>query len=233
MLRALIDGTASLVEMAELARGRLRSKRAELALALRGRVEAYHRFLLTMQLNHVEVMEKELEQLDQYVARKRAPYDNEMMLLKQIPGVDMSVFASVHHLAVWAGVCPSSHESAGKKKSVRARKGNRHLRTILVGAAMSAAHTKGTHLKDKYHRLKARRGAMRAALAIAHKILVTANHMLARRTGYQDLGEAYLDQIDQTRTAANLKRRLERLGYEVSIAPKPPAAAANQSAAAA
>jgi transposase len=234
ILRALIDGTASPEEMAELARGRLRSKRAELAHALRGRVEAYHRFLLTMQLNHVEGMEREREQLDQYIAEKLAPYDNEMTLLKQIPGVDwvvaavliaeigidMSVFVSVHHLAAWAGVCPGSHESAGKKKSVRARKGNQHLRTILVGAAMSAARTKGSYLKDKYHRLKARRGAMRAALAIAHKILVAAYHMLVGRVGYRELGEAYLDQIDQTRTAANLKRRLERLGYVVLMTPK-------------
>jgi transposase len=234
ILRALIDGTASPEEMAELARGRLRSKRAELALALRGRVEAYHRFLLTMQLSHIEGMERELEQLDQYIAEKLAPYDNEMALLKQIPGVDwvvagvliaeigvdMSVFVSVHHLAAWAGVCPGSHESAGKKKSVRARKGNRHLRTILVGAARAASRTKGSYLKDKYYRLKARRGSMRAALAIAHKILVAAYHMIAGRVGYRELGEAYLDQIDQTRTAANLRRRLERLGYVVTLSPK-------------
>jgi transposase len=234
ILRALIDGTASPEEMAELARGRLRSKRTELALALRGRVEAYHRFLLTMQLNHVESMERELEQLDQYIAEKWAPYDTEMALLKQIPGVDwvvaavlvaeigvdMSVFVSAHHLAAWAGVCPGSHESAGKRKSVRARKGNTHLRTILVGAAMSASRTRGSYLKDKYHRLKARRGAMRAALAIAHKILVVAYHMLESGVRYRELGEAYLDQVDQTRTAANLRRRLERLGYAVTLTPK-------------
>src|SRR5258707_14576567 len=87
---------------------------------------------------------------------------------------------------------------------------------------MTAGRTKGSYLKDKYHRLKARRGAMRAALAIAHKILVAAYHMLARRVDYRELGEAYLDRIDQTRTAANLKRRLERLGYVVSMLPKPP-----------
>jgi transposase len=187
-----------------------------------------------MQLNRVEAMEKELEQLDAYIAEKLAPYDNEMALLRQIPGVDwvvaavliaeigvdMDVFVGVHHLAAWAGVCPGSHDSAGKKKNVRARKGNQHLRTMLVGAAMSAGRTKGSYLKDKYHRLKARRGAMRAALAIAHKILVAAYHMLKKRVPYRDLGEAYLDRIDQTRTAANLRRRLERLGYAVSIIPR-------------
>jgi transposase len=135
-------------------------------------------------------------------------------------GTDMSVFLSSYHLAAWAGVCPGNHESAGKQKSGRARKGNIHLRTILVGAAVSASRTRGRYLKDKYHRLKARRGAMRAALAIAHKILVAAYHMLAKGIDYRDLGEAYLDKISQTRTVANLKRRIERLGYQVSLQPK-------------
>jgi len=140
-------------------------------------------------------------------------------------GVDMSVFLSVHHLAAWAGVCPGNHESAGKQKRGRSRKGNVHLRTMLVGAAISASHTKGSYLKDKFYRLKARRGALRAALAVAHKILVAAYHMLAKGLAYRDLGEVYLDQIDQTRTAANLKRRLERLGYIVQLQPKETVAA--------
>jgi transposase len=247
MIRALIDGTATPEEMADLARGRLRSKRAELAQALRGRLTAYHRFLLAMQLQRVEAVDQQIEQLDQYIAGKLAPYDVEMALLKQIPGVDwvvaavliaeigvdMSVFVSVHHLASWAGVCPGSHESAGRKRSVRARKGNWHLRTILVGAAMSAARTKGTFLKDKYHRLKARRGPMRAALAIAHKILTIAYHMLAGCVGYQELGEAYRDRVDQARIAANLKRRLEQLGYVVTIEPKTTAVVTEPAAAAA
>ena len=78
-------------------------------------------------------------------------------------GIDMSVFLSANHLASWAGVCPGNHESAGKQKGGRARKGNVHLRTTLVGAATSASRTKGSYLKDKYHRLKARRGALRAS----------------------------------------------------------------------
>ena len=77
----------------------------------------------------------------------------------------------------------------------------------------------GSYLKDKYHRLKARRGGLRAALAITHKVLVSAYHMLAKNLPYRDLGEAYLDQIGQTRTVANLKRCLERLGYRVTLEP--------------
>ena len=93
-------------------------------------------------------------------------------------GVDMSVFLSVYHLSAWAGVCPGSYESAGRQKSGRARKGNVHLRTMLVGAAISAAKTKGSYLKDKFHRLKARRGGLRAALAIDHRNRLRLSHAL-------------------------------------------------------
>ena len=234
MLRALIEGEASAEAMADLARGQLRRKHDDLVLALEGRVEEHHRFLLAMQLRRLEAIEADIAALDQRIEQLE-PYCVQHALLMQIPGVDwvvaavliaeigvdMSVFLSVYHLAAWAGVCPGNHESAGKQKSGRARKGNVHLRTMLVGAAISAARTKGSYLKDKFHRLKARRGALRAALAIAHKILVSAYHMLAKNLPYRDLGEAYLDQISQTRTVANLKRRLERLGYNVTLEPKP------------
>ena len=238
MLKALIAGSAAPEEMAALARGQLRRKRAELIEALTGGVEEHHRFLLAMQLGRIEAIEADVAALDARIAERLLPYSAEMALLMTIPGVnwlvgaviiaeigtDMSVFLSVHHLAAWAGVCPGSYESAGKQKSGRARKGNVHLRTILVGAAISAARTKGSYLRDKFHRLKARRGALRAALAIAHKIVVAAYHMLARGVVYRDLGEAYLDQIGERRIVANLKRRLERLGYQVTLEPKAEAA---------
>jgi transposase len=233
MLRELIAGEASPEAMADLARGRLRRKRADLILALDGRLEEHHRFLLTMQLRRLEAIEADIAALDLRIDERLEPYRAPHTLLMQIPGVDwvvaavliaeigvdMSVFVSVYHLSAWAGVCPGNHESAGRQKSGRARKGNIHLRAILVGAAISASKTKGSYLKDKYHRLKARRGALRAALAIAHKILVSAYHMLAKNLPYRDLGEAYLDQIGQSRTVANLKRRLGRLGYRVTLEP--------------
>lgn len=238
MLKALIESNASAEEMAGLAKGKLRQKHDDLVLALEGRFEEHHRFLLSLQLRRLEAAEQDIQALDLRIAERLEPYSLQHTLLTQIPGVDwvvaavliaeigvdMSVFLSVHHLAAWAGVCPGNHESAGKQKSGRSRKGNVHLRTMLVGAAISASRTKGSYLKDKFYRLKARRGALRAALAIAHKILVAAYHMLAKGLAYRDLGEAYLDQIDQTRTAANLKRRLERLGYIVQLQPREAAA---------
>jgi transposase len=234
MLQALIAGGTAPEEIATLARGQLRRKRAELIEALTGGIEEHHRFLLAMQLGRIEAIEADVAALDTRIGGRLLPYSAEMALLMTIPGVDwlvaaviiaeigtdMGVFPSVHHLAAWAGVCPGSYESAGKQKSGRARKGNVHLRTILVGAAISAARTKGSYLRDKFHRLKARRGALRAALAIAHKIVVAAYHMLAKGVAYRDLGEAYLDQIGERRTVANLKRRLERLGYHVALEPR-------------
>jgi transposase len=233
MLKALIAGGASAEEMADLARGQLRRKRADLVMALDGRIEEHHRFLLSLQVRRLEAAEQDIAALDERLAAKLQPYGEQHALLMQIPGVDwlvaavliaeigtdMGVFNSASHLAAWAGVCPGNHESAGRQKSGRARKGNVHLRTMLVGAAISASRTKGSYLKDKFHRLKARRGVMRAALAIAHKILVAAYHMLAKGLAYRELGDVYLDQIAQTRIVANLKRRLERLGYRVSLEP--------------
>jgi transposase len=221
MLRALIEGQAPVEAMADLARGQLRRKRSDLILALEGRTEEHHRFLLAAQLRRLEAIEQDIAALDVRINERLEPYRAPDALLIQIPGVDwlvaagliaeigvdMSGFVSVYHLSDWAGVCPGSHESAGRQKSGRARKSNVHLRTMLVGAAISATRTRGSYLKDKFHRLKAR-------------ILVSVYHMFAKGLAHHDLGEAYLDQIGQTRTIANLKRRLERLGYRVTIEPK-------------
>jgi transposase len=132
-------------------------------------------------------------------------------------GVDMSVFESVSQLASWAGVCPGNNESAGKRKSSRIPKGNVYLKTALVEAANSAAKAKGTYLRDKFYRLKARRGYKRAAVAIAHKILAAIYHMLSQQVSYNDLGDLYLDKLNKHHLTRNLVHRLERLGYAVTL----------------
>ena len=231
MLRALIESKASPREMAELAKKKLRSKIPELEMALEGRVEEHHRFLIKLQLDRLESVEKDLEILEQRIQQKLEPYAAQMTLLDEIPGVnwtlaaviiaelgvDMSVFESVSQLASWAGVCPGNNESAGKRKSSRIPKGNVYLKTALVEAANSAAKTKGTYLRDKFYRLKARRGYKRAAVAIAHKILVAIYHMLSQQVSYNDLGDLYLDKLNKHYLTRNLVRRLERLGYAVTL----------------
>ena len=238
MLRALIEGKASPREIAELAKRKLRSKIPELERALEGRLEEHHRFLLKLQLDRLELVEKDLAVLEQRIQQKLEPYAAQLALLDEIPGVDwtlaavliaelgvdMSVFQNVSHMASWAGVCPGNNESAGKRKSTRIPKGNVYLKTALVEAAHSAAKAKGTYLRDKFYRLKARRGYKRAAVAIAHKILVAIYHMLSQQVSYNDLGDLYLDKLNKHHLTRNLIHRLERLGYTVTLAPQEKAA---------
>jgi transposase len=238
MLRALIAGKATPQEMAELAKGLLRKKIPELELALEGKLEEHHRFLLELQLQRLEAAEKDLAALEQRIQQRLEPYAAQLALLDEIPGVDwtlaaviiaelgvdMSVFGSVSQLASWAGVCPGNNQSAGKRKSSRIPKGNVYLKSGLVEAANAAARAKGTYLRDKFFRLKARRGYKRAAVAIAHKILVAIYHMLSQQVSYNDLGDLYLDKLNKHHLTRNLVHRLERLGYTVTLTPEQKAA---------
>jgi transposase len=135
-------------------------------------------------------------------------------------GADMAAFGTAQRLAAWAGVCPARHESAGKQKPRGTRKGNTFPKAALVTAAVSAARAKGTYLRDKFYRLKARMGTKKAAMAIAHKILVAIFHMLQRGVGFADLGAEYLDRVNKHRTATRLTRRLTALGYDVILRPR-------------
>jgi transposase len=233
MLRALLEGKSSPEQMANLARKKMRRKLPDLALALDGRVEEHHRFLLGMQLERLEQLEATVEKLDARIDEKLEPYRDQQKRLMTIPGVerltaaiiiaelgvDMTVFPTVRHAAAWAGVCPGNNESAGKRRGQPGRKGNIHLTTALVQAAVCAARKKGSYLRDKYHRLRVRRGPGRAALAVGHKILIAAYHMLARDTGYQDLGASYLDKLSTAHTQRACVKRLEGLGFRVTLEP--------------
>jgi len=233
MLRALVEGKATPAEMAQLAKGRLRNKVQDLELALEGKIEEHHRFLLQLQLDRLQAVEQDLDKLEQRIQEKLQPYATQQTLLQEIPGVDrtvaaviiaemgvdMGVFASVSQLASWAGLCPGNNESAGKRKSSHIPKGNVYLKTALVEAANAAARAKGTYLRDKFFRLKGRRGYKRAAIAIAHKILVAVYHMLSQQVSYNDLGDLYLDKLNKSHLTRNLVHRLERLGYSVTLTP--------------
>src|SRR6266852_1121736 len=234
MLEALAQGKATPREMAELARGLLRKKIPELEPALEGRLEEHHRFLLELQLRRLEAAEEDLAALQQCIQEKLKPYAKQLTLLDEIPGVDwtvaaviiaelgvdMSVFGSASKLASWAGVCPGNNESAGKRRSSRIPKGNVYLKTALVEAANAATRAKGTYLRDKFFRLKARRGYKRALVAVAHKILVATYHMLSQEVRYNDLGDLYLDRLNKHHLPRNLVHRLERLGYTVTLEQK-------------
>jgi len=234
MLEALIENKTAPAEMAELARGKLRRKREPLALALDGRMSEHHRYMLAFHLRRLAAIEQDLRTLDARILERVQPFQAQRQLLQQIPGVDaliaatiiaeigidMSVFGNAMRLAAWAGVCPGNHQSAGKRKSGVTRRGNVHLKTALVTAAVCASRQRGSYYKDKYHRLRARRGRLRAAMAIAHKILIAAYHMLAGGVPYRELGEAFLDQQARQRTIRHLLHRLNHLGYDVMLQPR-------------
>jgi transposase len=234
MIRALIEGEDSPAAMAGLALGKLRKKQPDLARALDAPLKPHQRFMLRTQLARIEQAEADLERIDIELREMAAPYARYVELLMSIPGVnwinavtiiaeigiDMSAFHSAAHLASWAGLCPGNNESAGKKRTGKTRKGNVVLKTTLVNAAIAGSGSrghKGTYLAEKFRRLAARRGKMKAAVAIAHKIIVSVWHMLTDGTFYQDLGAGYLDRLDRTRNARHLVRRLTSMGFDVQL----------------
>ncbi len=233
MLEALVAGIVEPAALAELARGKLRKKQGALKEALEGLVGPHQRLLLAHHLRHIEFLDDEIAQLSQEVEERMRPFKEELALLDEITGVgprvaeeviaeigvDMSRFPTEGHLASWAKVCPGNNESAGKHKSGRTGQGNPWLRSGLVEAARAAARNKRSYLAAQYRRIAARRGANRAAMAVAHTILGIIYQLLSRHCHYQDLGADYFDQREQDATVRRLTRRLERLGYEV--APKP------------
>ncbi len=232
MLEALIAGETDPERLAAHARGRLREKRDALVEALAGRFGPHQAFLLSVQLRMLDTIDELIERTSVEIAARLAPLQAEIERLQTVPGIgrrtaetilaevghDMGRFPTSRHLASWAGLCPGSHESAGRSRSGRARKGSPWLRSMLVEAAKSAGRS-DTYLGARYRRLAARRGAKRATFALAHVLLVTAFHILGRGVVYQDLGTTWFDERDRERTIRRLTGRIEALGYHVSAVP--------------
>jgi transposase len=233
MLEALIAGQRDVTALADLARGRLRPKRAQLEEALQGYFTPHHSFLLTEYFSQMDYLDDAIDRVSAVIAQYLAAEHEAIALLDTIPGVsqrtaelllaeigtDMTRFPSAKHLASWAGMCPGNYESGGKRLSGKTRTGSRWLRQVLVEAAHVAAKTKQTYLAAQYKRIAARRGKKRALMALGHTILVIVYTLLTRKRPYQDLGAAYFDSLEQQRVERRLVRRLERLGYRVSLQP--------------
>lgn len=233
MLDAMVAGATDPKVLAALAKGRLQDKQAQLEQALQGLVGPHQRMLLRSMLRHIDFLDREIETLSEEIAERMRPFEEALGRLETIPGVgrrtaeviaaeigmDMSRFPTAGHLASWAGMCPGNNESAGKRKSGRTRKGSPHLREALTEAARAAARTRNTYLSAQYHRLAARRGAKRAAVAVGHTILIIAYHILNEGTTYKDLGANYFDERDRAATVRRAMRRLESLGYKVTVEP--------------
>jgi transposase len=231
MLNAIQQGIDDPAQLAGLARGKLKKKGPLLEQALRGLAGPHQRFLLQEQLSHVEDLEARIERLGAEIASRLSPFESAVEALQTIPGVgrriaedllaeigpDMSRFPTHRHLASWATVCPGNRRSGGKAKKEHVGKGNPWLRSTLVEAAWGASHSRNNFLSSQYHRLARRLGGKRAAMAVAHAILVIVYHILRDQKPYQELGATFHDQRAQKVLVHRLTQRLERLGYEVTL----------------
>ena len=223
MLEALIAGVRDVDALAELAHTRMRPKIPQLRRALEGRFGAHHALMLRMHLDHVDQLSAAIERLDVEVDRVIRPFSAQLQRLITIPGVgrrtaeviiaevgvDMRRFATAGHLASWAGMCPGNHESGGKRRSGRARKGNRALRAALCEAAWSAARSNNGYLPAQYRHLMrtfGKKGQTRAVFAVGHSILVIAWHLLANDCDYADLGAEHLTRHHRSRSPCTLPR---------------------------
>jgi transposase len=238
MLAALIDGESDPQVLAQLAKGKLRSKIPQLTEALTGHFDAHHARLARSIVHRLDLVEAALAELDGVIAEACRPWAHQMQLLQTIPGVgekvaqvfiaetggDMSRFPTAAHLAAWAGLAPAIYESAGKRTPVGARHGNKRLNHMLVESAGSVARMHGkNYLAVQHARLTKRRGMGRAQVAVAHSILVAAYWMLKRDEPYRDLGPDWHVRRDAEAHTRRLVTQLERLGHTV-VLDTPPAA---------
>jgi transposase len=233
ILEALVIGGNQAVELAQLAKGRMRDKIPQLERALAGSFRPHQQFLVARHLAFIDAIDETVAQVSAELADRLRPVEADVQLLDAITGIgrrtaevwvaevgtDLERFPTHSHLASWAGMCPGNNESAGKRKSGKTRKGNPNLRTALVEAAQAAARKRDSYLSAQYRRLAARRGKKKAIIALGHSLLIIAYHVLKRRVEFQDLGPTYFDERDRTNVERRLVRRLERLGYKVALEP--------------
>lgn len=231
MLDALVAGTTDPELLAELARGRLRAKLPALREALEGRFDTRHALLVGAILAHLDFLDEQIELLSEAIGEALAPFAAAVELLRSIPGVerrtaenvlaeiglDMTRFPTAGHLASWAGQCPGNHESAGKRRSGRTRKGSKWLNEVLTEAAMAATRTNGSYLQALYRRLRPRLGHGRALGAVKHSMICACWHMLSSGEFYRDPGGDYFARRDPERQTKRLVRQLEALGHTVIL----------------
>jgi len=234
ILRSLVAGETDPVVLANLARGQLQKKKTELEQALTGRFRPHHRYLLGQLLSHLDYLDTEIADLDARIdgmLKVLLPFAEAVEHLDTIPGierttaliivaeigVDMSRYPNDRHLAAWAGLTPGNNETGGRQRSSPIRKGNRYIKRALVQAAWAAVRKKGSYLREMYYRLAQRRGPNKAIIAVARTLLQIAYHLIIRKEVYKELGSKFFDERDRERTQQRLVKRLQSLGFVVTI----------------
>jgi len=236
MLQALAEGADDPAAVAGMAKTALRNKIPELERALTGSVGHHQRFLLRSQFRLLESIEAEIGSLDEEVAERMRPFQLALDRLDEIPGIgrraaeqilvetgtDMTRFPTSAHFASWARVCPGNNESAGKRQYASIGGGNRWLRNALLEAAWTVSHSrKQTFFTARYRRIAARRGRKRAAIAIAHSLLIAVYHLLKEGVLFQDLGPSHFERRDHDAVARRSLAKLQALGYKVTVEATP------------
>ena len=233
MVEALVGGTTDPQVLAELARGQLRKKLPALQRALAGRFRPVHAFLLEQILAKIDYLDEALERLTAEIDRRVAPFASLLTALDTIPGIDrigaisllaetggdMRRFPSAAHLCSWAGMCPGHDESAGKRRSGQTRKANRYIRGTLMQAGLAAARKKDSALQARYRRVKRHRGHKKAVVATGHQILEIAYYVMRDGVTYQELGATYFERRNREQAVRRHVKRLEALGYQVTVQP--------------
>jgi transposase len=233
MLRGLLKGDQSPQELAALAKGKLREKTERLVAALEGHLLEHHSFLLERMLEDLEHTEASIREIERKVEQYAAPFDDVLRRLDGIPGVNrvgacsmlaelgdnMEQFPTVKHVVSWAGICPGNHQTGGKRGKGTTRKGNRWLRRTLCEAAWAAKNQKGSYYGAQYRSLSARRGHQRAIVAVANSLLTAAYYILREKVEYRELGANYLDLRRKESLMKSSIKRLEKLGYHVTLRP--------------
>jgi transposase len=223
------DRELTLSDIQTCVRGRLKGKEAELFRSIQGFFTNHHRFILKMILETIATLEAQIEALDHEIHRMMQ--DNEALLdrIKKAPGISnvsacdilaeigptLDSFATDTALVSWSGLCPGNNESAGKRKSGKSPVRKHHLKTIMLEVAWAAVKKKGSYFKDKYYRLKARRGAKKAIVAIAHRILLGIYHVIKDGAEFRDLGEDYLTLRNKSHKVLHLRKQALALGFNL------------------
>jgi transposase len=223
------DRELTLSDIRTCVRGKLKGKEVELFRSIQGFFTNHHRFILKMILQTIATLEAQIEALDHEI--RRMMKDNEALLdrMKQAPGIsDVSAcdilaeigptldsFPTDTALVSWSGLCPGNNESAGKRKSGRSSVRKHHLKTIMIEVSWAAVKKKGSYFKDKYYRLKARLGAKKAIVAIAHRILLGIYHVIKDGAEFRDLGEDYLTLRNKSQKVLHLRKQALALGFNL------------------
>jgi transposase len=235
MIEAMIAGERDPKVLAQMAKSVLRAKIPQLEEAFSGHFGDHHAFLCRQIIDHVDHLDASIASLSAEIARRLVPFEAAITILSSITGVsrttaevmiaemgvDMTRFPTAGHLCAWAGVAPASHESAGKHRPAGTRQGAPWLRRCLIEAAKAAARTKGSYFSAQYARIARRRGPNKATVAVANSMLAVAWHLLTNGALYEDPGADYFERRnDPAREAKRLQRRIEALGFEVTIETK-------------